>query len=120
MQGEDRLRVTDTIAWHRDELAYIEQQLAQARQANQTVVILTHHSPIVDKGTADPEYYGSDASGGFCSDLERLMGPPIAAWCYGHTHWYNDVDVRGTRVLSNPKGYPFKKSPYHDDLVIYV
>lgn len=33
------------------------------------------------------------------------MGKPIEAWLYGHTHWFQDLTVNGTRVISNPHGY---------------
>jgi predicted phosphodiesterase len=43
----------------------------------------------------------------FVSDLTALMGIERAAlWIFGHTHRVADLDVRGTRVLSNPRGYP--------------
>jgi hypothetical protein len=29
-----------------------------------------------------------------------------AASIFGHTHRAADLDVRGTRVVSNPRGYP--------------
>ena len=29
-----------------------------------------------------------------------------ALWIHGHTHRCVDVAVRGTRVVSNPRGYP--------------
>ena len=34
------------------------------------------------------------------------MGPPIAFWGFGHTHYTMDVLRKGTRVLTNACGYP--------------
>ena len=28
-----------------------------------------------------------------------------ALWCFGHTHESADVNVNGTRVVGNPRGY---------------
>jgi predicted phosphodiesterase len=30
----------------------------------------------------------------------------VALWIFGHTHRVADLNVRGTRVISNPRGYP--------------
>lgn len=46
-------------------------------------------------------------AGAFASDLTGLMrGGRAALWVYGHTHRAADLDVRWTRVVSNPRGYP--------------
>jgi hypothetical protein len=107
-----RLRVADTIRWHEEELGFVQQELEKARVAGEPVVVLSHHSPVIDHGTADAQYvlrrskpsrfradhllysvwsrryYYSEASGGFSSDLAAMLAPPIRVWAYGHTHWY--------------------------------
>ncbi len=46
-------------------------------------------------------------AGAFASDLSALMGADqVALWIFGHTHRAADLDIRGTRILSNPRGYP--------------
>jgi hypothetical protein len=46
-------------------------------------------------------------AGAFASDVTDLMGiDRVALWIFGHTHRAADVDVRGTRIVSNPCGYP--------------
>jgi hypothetical protein len=35
-----------------------------------------------------------------------LMGPAANAWIFGHTHFAFDEQIRGTRVVSNRRGYP--------------
>jgi predicted phosphodiesterase len=43
----------------------------------------------------------------FASDVTELMGEErVALWIFGHTHRVADLKVRGTRVISNPRGYP--------------
>ena len=38
----------------------------------------------------------------------------VALWVHGHTHWCVDYEVRGTRVVSNQRGYPHQKVPGFD------
>ena len=46
-------------------------------------------------------------AGAFVSDLTALMGADrVAMWIHGHTHRRVNVTVQGTRVVSNPRGYP--------------
>jgi predicted phosphodiesterase len=68
-------------------------------------VVVTHHAPLI---RARPRQALLRALGGaFASDLTDLMGGDRAAvWIYGHTHRAADLDVGGTRVISNPRGYP--------------
>jgi predicted phosphodiesterase len=68
-------------------------------------VIVTHHAPLIRTRPAEPVLRA--LAGAFASDLTDLMGrEQVAAWIFGHTHRAADVGVRGTRVISNPRGYP--------------
>jgi len=78
--------VADTNAWHARELAWLEGELARAETDGRRCLILTHHAPTFHEACA-PKHSGSPISSAFCSDLERLLRPPVAAWLYGHTHW---------------------------------
>jgi hypothetical protein len=35
-----------------------------------------------------------------------MGGDRVELWIYGHTHRASDLEVEGTRVISNPRGYP--------------
>jgi predicted phosphodiesterase len=37
---------------------------------------------------------------------DLMGGDRVIVWIFGHTHRVADLDIRGTRVLSNPRGYP--------------
>jgi len=54
------------------------------------------------------------------TDLTSLFGSPVTAWCYGHTHWFHDLVLHGTRVVSNPHGYPFENKPFQSQFVVDV
>ena len=46
-------------------------------------------------------------AGAFASDVTELMGTArVALWIFGHTHRAANLELRGTRIVSNPRGYP--------------
>jgi len=115
-----KLTVQATNAWFNDELDWITVEIAKAKSMNEKVVILTHHSPIMD-GSA-PQYRGNEIDCAFCTDLEYLLGPPVTLWCYGHTHYVQDIMRKGTRIVSNCCGYPMEsgKSNWNPLLVLEI
>jgi hypothetical protein len=56
-------------------------------------------------GTSAPRFEGLPTSHAFSTDLKELMGPPVIAWAYGHTHFNNPMEYDGTMLISNQKGY---------------
>jgi len=104
-----RLRVSHTNEFFADERQWLEDEIRKAKEAGEKVVVLTHHSPILDG--SDPKFTGSSINPAFCSDLEYMMGPPVVLWAYGHTHYVQDVMRNGTRVLTNAAGYPHTTEP---------
>eukprot|EP01125_Pyxidicula_operculata_P020556 TRINITY_DN7615_c0_g1_i2.p1 TRINITY_DN7615_c0_g1~~TRINITY_DN7615_c0_g1_i2.p1 ORF type:complete len:106 (-),score=29.34 TRINITY_DN7615_c0_g1_i2:40-357(-) len=36
-----------------------------------------------------------------------MMGDPVLAWCYGHTHQSHNTIISKTRVVSNQLGYEY-------------
>lgn len=83
---KEKATVNDTNAWHAQELAWLQQELAQAQLDGCRCIVLTHHAPSFH-GTCPPQHASSVASSGFCTSLEHLLQPPVAAWLFGHTHW---------------------------------
>jgi predicted phosphodiesterase len=97
------LRPEDTVALHRASRRWLAERLG-ARHDGPTVVI-THHAPLVRVLPPEPVYRA--LLGAFASDLTELMGGDrVDVWIYGHTHRVADLTVEGTRVVSNPRGYP--------------
>ena len=72
-------------------MQFLKEQIEIARTDNQVAVVLTHHAPLM-KGTSHPRFEGQLLTQGFSTDLESLMGSPVAVWCYGHTVSPNSVD----------------------------
>jgi hypothetical protein len=82
--------------------AWLEARLAAPHAG--TTVVITHHAP--SPGSVHPRFAGSPMNACFVSDLERLLdGERVQLWIHGHTHDSFDYDVRGTRVVCNPRGY---------------
>ncbi len=97
------LAPADARALHLESRRWLADRLGHSH-AGPTVVI-THHAPLIRGRPSQPLLRA--VAGAFASDVTDLMGSERAAlWIFGHTHRAADVDVRGTRVISNPRGYP--------------
>jgi predicted phosphodiesterase len=99
------LRPQDTREIHLRSRAWLESKLDQPH--NGPTVVLSHHAPLLPP----PEIVLSQAAravaGAFASDLSPLMGARrVDLWLFGHTHRAVDREIEGTRVFSNPCGYP--------------
>lgn len=95
-----------TLQRHRQSVEWLEAELATG-DASSTVVV-THHAP--HPRSVAPGYVGDPLTPSFVSDLDHLMGRS-ALWIHGHVHDSFDYEVRGTRVVCNPRGYSFGHPP---------
>jgi predicted phosphodiesterase len=97
------LRPEDTLMLHRGSRRWLAERLAVAHDG--PTVVVTHHAPLVRVVPDEPVHRA--LLGAFASDLTELMGRDrVELWIYGHTHRASDLEVEGTRVISNPRGYP--------------
>ncbi len=97
------LRAADTRATHLESRAWLAARLAEHHDG--PTVVITHHAPLVRRAPQDPTL--AAVGGAFATDLSTLMdGAAVDLWIFGHIHRTVDVDVNGTRVLSNQRGYP--------------
>lgn len=113
----DRLPFTpeDARSRHLASRAWLAERLATAH-AGPTVVI-THHAPVIR--TRPERSILRAVAGAFASDLTDLMGSErTPLWIFGHTHVAADLDVAGTRVLSNPRGYPDEAVAGYDEALV--
>jgi predicted phosphodiesterase len=93
----------DTRMFHLSSRRWLTGQLARPHDG--PTVVVTHHAPLIRTRPADPALRA--LAGAFASDVTELMGAGrVGLWVFGHTHRVVDLEVRGTRVLSNPCGYP--------------
>lgn len=88
---------------HRNSLEWLDSQLDGADPAK--TVIISHHAPHLN---SIPEEYKEDIlSCCYASDLTNYMGK-AKLWIHGHVHESVDYELKGTRVLSNPRGYKLR------------
>jgi predicted phosphodiesterase len=100
---ERSLSAEDTRAMHLASRRWLTERLARHHEG--PTVVVTHHAPYIQ--WRPPEAALRLIAGAFVSDLSDLMaGDRVALWIYGHTHRLADLEVAGTRILSNPRGYP--------------
>ncbi len=93
----------DTRLLHLASRRWLMTRLASAYDG--PTVVVTHHAPVVRSRPRLAELRA--LAGAFASDLTGLMrGDRVQLWIFGHTHRTADLEVNGTRVLSNPRGYP--------------
>ena len=81
-------------------------------------IVITHHAPSL---RSQPEEFKNDSlSGAFVSNLEPLIsenGPLL--WIHGHIHHQSDYQIRQTRIIANPRGYPGEQG-WRDNLVVEI
>lgn len=114
-RGTRLFQPEDAIEIHARHIAWLEAKLDEPF-AGRTVVI-THFAP--HPNSIAPAFRDHPANPGFIIDLERLMGR-AALWIHGHTHTRFDYRVNGTRVVSNPRGYPKEVTGFVPDWVVEV
>jgi predicted phosphodiesterase len=81
---------------------WLESRLAMS--SDEPTVVITHHAP--SPKSIHQRFAGSLLNACFVSNLENLLGGErTQLWVHGHTHDSSDYQVRGTRVVCNPRGY---------------
>lgn len=86
-------------------------------------VVITHHAP--SPRSIHPRFADSLLNTCFVSDAEHLLdGRRVQLWIHGHTHDSFDYQVKGTRVVCNPRGYARhgvnENALFQPDLVVDV
>lgn len=113
--GERTLRPADTRALHLASRLWLAERLAVPHDG--PTVVVTHHAPLVRTQPSSPVNLA--LVGAFASDLTELMdGDRAALWVFGHTHRTADLQVEGTHVISNPRGYPHEPVAAFDPLLV--
>ena len=111
--GERAFAPEDAIALCARHMEWLRARLAEAHDGPS--VVITHFAP--HPGSIAPQFANHPANPGFIVDLESLMGT-ADLWIHGHTHTAFDYEVRGTRVVSNPRGYEHETTGFSPDRVL--
>jgi len=106
-----RIRVSPSFsrmtprAWtglHARARAWLSKQLDTPHDG--PTVVVTHHAPTATSVAA--VHRDDPLCAAYASDLSSLLDGRAALWVHGHTHFFVDHVVGGTRVVSNQRGYP--------------
>ena len=96
-----------SVALHRADRAFIENELEKAEGAGDRIVVITHHAP--SPRSVRPWYEGDPFNCAFASDLDRVIERyQPALWIHGHMHDPVDERLGRTRLVANPAGYAYE------------
>ncbi len=98
------LHPESTVKRHLASVEWLEKELKSC-SFHKTVVV-THHAPHPQ--SVPPHRQHNALAPAYVSNLDDLMGH-CALWIHGHIHYQVDYEVRGTRVVANPRGYAYAR-----------
>ncbi|OGA03708.1 MAG: hypothetical protein A3H35_07250 [Betaproteobacteria bacterium RIFCSPLOWO2_02_FULL_62_17] len=113
--GEHAFSPEDAIALCRRHRSWLEARLAEPFDGS--TVVITHFAP--HRGSIASQFLDHPANPGFIVDLDELMGR-ADLWIHGHTHTAFDYEVRGTRIVSNPRGYENEDTGFKADRIVEI
>lgn len=92
-------------------LDFIRKSVAESTA--ERIVVVTHHLPT--KQVVAPQHQGSIINSAFATELgDFIRDSRIDVWIYGHSHTNIDVQIGGTRIVSNQMGYVFQDEHFHN------
>jgi 3',5'-cyclic AMP phosphodiesterase CpdA len=113
-----RIRPADLIALAVKTKDWLRDRLSEPFDG--PTVVITHHAPTL-RSLQDNPHAGTHLDAAFANRWEDLMcSDQVALWVHGHSHTAVDYEVAGTRVVSNPRGYPGEETGFCPDLIIEV
>lgn len=72
-------------------------------------IVVTHHLPSYQ--SVATEFIGDSYNRFFLSSMtNEIMDKKPKMWIHGHTHHQFDYKEGATRIIANPRGYPFESS----------
>lgn len=81
-------------------------------------VVVTHH-PLSTR-SLNPSQPRSTLDAAYANAWEHLFGNHLALAIHGHTHYAVNYTINGTRVVSNPAGYPGENTGFNRGLVVEI
>ncbi|MDM0071086.1 metallophosphoesterase [Variovorax sp. J31P207] len=99
--GESVFKPGHALAEHQASVGWLADALSTPFDGR--TVVITHHGPHAK--SVHPRFRGDLLNCAFVSDLSSLLAR-ADLWVHGHVHDSFDYQVRGCRVVANPRGYP--------------
>ena len=92
----------DAVRAHKETLFTITETVRVPHDG--PTIVVTHHLP--HPLCVDPKFKNHPLNAAYATNLDMYIEEyDIDVWCHGHTHSNVDVEVHGTRILCNPRGY---------------
>lgn len=104
VSGSENLLPQDVTTMHIDHREWLQNQIQEAKERQESVVVLTHHLPSYQ--LIHEKYENHPLNMCFASNCEHLMMSPVEAWICGHSHTGLLKDIKGVACYLNPYGYP--------------
>lgn len=116
----DHEEVRTPWAWFYDQYNHFDTKIQKLGSLKDTIVI-SHHLPtpaaVADKFKHNPNNHF------FMADMDHIIyDQEPKLWLFGHTHTRMDFVVHNTRLVCNPRGYPweYKAGDAYEPLLIEV
>lgn len=104
-----RITPSDVINLHYDDVRFLQQSTTSS-----PTIWVVHHG-VTQLSASTEQFPGVDFTGCYVSDLSNaILDSQPNVIVHGHVHQSKDYMVGNTRVLCNPKGYPFEVNPLFD------
>jgi predicted phosphodiesterase len=107
-----RLRPADVIERNHEAFDFLVSELNKPFDGK--TIVVTHHCPI-------PEAVGDKQDGHLIAAYTNrwhALVPLADVWIFGHTHRAIDLEWKGCRIISNPRGYPQEETGFVPDFTI--
>ena len=92
----------DAVRAHKQTLFTITETLRENFEG--PTVVVSHHLP--HPLCIAQEFRTNPLNPAYMTNLDKVIeANDIAVWVHGHTHTNVDIEVHGTRILCNPRGY---------------
>lgn len=97
-----KLNVQDTNVANMMTVAFLKEMLRTEFDGN--TIVMTHHLP--HPLCVNPIFKAHPLNPFYLHNMDEVIeNNNINVWCHGHTHNNVDVEIHGTRILCNPRGY---------------
>ncbi|MCX7318726.1 MAG: metallophosphoesterase, partial [Hyphomicrobiales bacterium] len=112
-----RFRPEEAAALHAKSRAFLETELAKGHSG--PVIVASHHGMTLE--AVSPVNQRSLLSAAYASELLPLVDRHRpTAWISGHSHHLMRLRRNGTKLVSNPRGYPGENTGFDPAFVMEI
>ena len=107
---------SDSLSINRSSVFWLKKKLLE--KSEKTTVVVTHHAP--SRKSIPKSYLNNPVNPAYASRYDELiLESDVDLWIHGHIHTPCDYFIGNTRIVCNPKGYPYQfDNGFNPELVI--